>query len=119
MRRRCWLCAFLVGPVPKNTAISEFMMKTSNTPRRLALVAGLVSAGMLSQGFAAITKAAGTTVSNTALITGYTVGGVQQLTGGSTIQSNNGVPTDFVVDRKIDLVVAQTNSALAVLAGSS
>lgn len=90
-------------------------MKPSNTPRRLALVAGLMSAGMLSQGFAAITTAAGTTVSNTASITGYTVGGVQQLTGGSTIDSN---ASDFVVDRKIDVVVAQSGSPVTVLAGA-
>lgn len=91
-------------------------MKPSNTPRRLALVAGLMSAGMLSQGFAAITTAAGTTVSNTASITNYSVGGVPQLTPGTPINSN---PVDFVVDRKIDLVVAQSNSALTVLAGAS
>lgn len=94
-------------------------MKISNAPRKLALVAGLLSAGMLSQGFAAPTTAAGTTVSNTASITGYTVGGVQQLTGGATIQSNGGVATTFLVDRKIDVVVAQSNSPLTVLAGAS
>lgn len=84
--------------------------------KKTALAVAIVASGFAGQSFAAVTTTAGQSVSNTAKITGYQVGGVQQLTGGSTIDSN---ASTFVVDRKIGVTVTQVGSPVSVNAGTS
>lgn len=84
-------------------------MKPNNS-LKFALAAGL-SLGVLSPAFAAGTTA-GTSIANTASVD-YVVGGVNQ----TDVPSNT---TTFVVDRKIDLVVAEVGGAVTnVVPGSS
>lgn len=84
-------------------------MNRTKSFRYAMLVAGLLSAGVLSQAHAAGT-AAGSTISNTATLD-YQVGSVAQ----TSINSNNNTPTTFVVDRKVNVVVAPSNTPVTVV----
>lgn len=86
-------------------------MKLRYTGLKIAFTAALL-AGSATQAFAASATAAGTTVSNTATIN-FSVGGVAQ-----TAQNSN--TATFLVDRRIDLVVAnQDASGVTVVPGAT
>ncbi len=85
-------------------------MKPRNTRLGLALAAGLMAVGAMPQAFAAGTVA-GTSVNNTATVN-FSVGGTAQ----TAVNSNT---STFVVDRRINITVAQSGGATSVAPGST
>jgi uncharacterized repeat protein (TIGR01451 family) len=85
-------------------------MNPRNTRLGLALAAGLLTVGAMPQAFAAGTVA-GTAVNNIATVN-YSVGGTAQ----TAVNSNT---SSFVVDRRINMTVAQSGGTTAVAPGAT
>jgi hypothetical protein len=87
---------------------------TSQPPRLIAVLIGAALLGLVSQNVWAVGTPSGTVVSNTATMN-YSVGGVAQTAIGSSPTGNTsgaGTATTFVVDNKVNLTVAESNSTV-------
>jgi hypothetical protein len=87
---------------------------TSKNPKLIALLVGAALLALVSQNVWAVGTASGTVVSNTATMN-YSVGGVAQSAIGSSPTGNTsgaGTATTFVVDNKVNLTVAESNSTV-------
>lgn len=87
--------------------------KTRSPHKLVALLAATALFGSVSQGALALT-ASNTTISNLATLN-YAVGGVSQTAIGSSEAGNTsgaGTATTFVVDKKVNLTVAEVSSSL-------
>jgi hypothetical protein len=87
---------------------------TNQPPRLVALLIGAALLGLTSQNVWAVITPSGTVISNTATMN-YSVGGVAQTAIGSSPTGNSsgaGTATTFVVDNKVNLTVAESNSTV-------
>lgn len=87
---------------------------TNSLSRLVALLAGTAWLGLAAQGALAAGTPSNTTISNSATLN-YSVGGVGQTAIGSSPTGNTtgaGTPTTFLVDNKVNLTVAESNSTV-------
>ncbi len=94
--------------------------KVQSAPSQTKLFGGLVIAAslMFSQSVWAVGTASNTTISNLATLN-YSVGGTAQAAVGSSAGGNlvgAGTATTFLVDKKVNLTVVETNSAPTIVA---
>jgi hypothetical protein len=94
--------------------------KVQSAPSQAKLFGGLIIAAslMFSQSVWAIGTASNTTISNLATLN-YSVGGTAQAAIGSSAAGNlvgAGTATTFLVDKKVNLTVVETNSAPTIVA---